>query len=386
VFAQLTPPGEGGIAVFGLEGRGARELLAAAVGGRRVAGMRAGELAYGRLRSAQGEVLDEVIVACLRPRGNGTERFELNCHAGGAAAAAAARRLVSLGAEPGQLRAEPGADALEADFHRALAVARTRRQARALAAARGPLRPELARLAGLPASTRGVTAMALGLAGLVEESERLERLLLNHRVVLAGPTNAGKSTLFNRLAGADRSIASPRPGTTRDSVEVPLALRGLAVDLIDTAGLGPVARDDSLSARAQQLALAGAREADLCLLVLDCSAGGSSREDLDQLRPRSGAGKQLVVANKADLARGEPPVGALPVSALTGQGIDALLARLECELLPAAPRGRAAVSSRRALATLRRAYSCVRRGHEDNDPVAVTAAAGLLVEIGGAPS
>ena len=66
-FAPLTPPGEGGIAVYAVEGPGARAALLAAVRSTRLAALRPGQLAYGRLLAADGTVLDEVIVACLPP-------------------------------------------------------------------------------------------------------------------------------------------------------------------------------------------------------------------------------------------------------------------------------------------------------------------------------
>lgn len=318
-FTLLTPPGEGGIAVFALRGPDVRALLAQAVRAPRLAALASGELAYGRLLSASGEVLDEVIVAALGASGDGAEDFELHCHAGGAAAAAAADRLVELGfREASVLPDGPGLSPDEAWRRRALTEVRTRRQLETLLAVRGGRPDELARA-----------------------------VLATHRVIIAGPVNAGKSTLFNRLAGYDRAITSPHPGTTRDAVEAEVAVRGLAVELVDTAGLGRV-EGDSLAADAQEHARAEAAAADLLLVVLDASAP-VDRATLAELELMLAAARRsVVVLNKCDAPQN---VGADPglapltrnasrpvhVSALTGQGIEELAERMEAALLPPHP-------------------------------------------------
>lgn len=304
-FRLLTPPGEGGIAVFAVEGPLARAALLKAVRSPRLATLKPGELAYGKLVSTGGEVLDEVIVAALPPRPDGSERLELNCHAGGAAAAAAAERLKALGFEErAEAPEEPGLTSAEAGFRRALVEVKTRRQLEALLAAR----------AGRP-------------------DPQLKAVLAIHRVVIAGPVNAGKSTLFNRLAGADRAIVSPHPGTTRDAVVAEVSVRGLAVELVDTAGLGRLA-GDALAESAQEMTREAAASADLVLLVLDGSApmGEAERAEVERLlaSPR----RAIVVLNKSDLPGSSgSPVTSVCVSALTGAGLDELAAAIERALL-----------------------------------------------------
>src|SRR5829696_145756 len=89
------------------------------------------------------------------------------------------------------------------------------------------------------------------------------------RVVIAGPANAGKSSLFNRLAGLDRAIVSPTPGTTRDLLVEQISLGGVLVTLVDTAGLRETGND--VEAEGVRRAELAAGTADLTIFVLDRS-------------------------------------------------------------------------------------------------------------------
>jgi tRNA modification GTPase len=151
--------------------------------------------------------------------------------------------------------------------------------------------------------------------------------------------NAGKSTLFNRLAGSDRAIASPHPGTTRDAVVAEVSVRGLAVELVDTAGLGAV-RGDALAAEAQEFSRSEAARADLVVLVLSATEpfGPEARAAVEPIL--RAARRTLLVLNKCDLVTsafprpGDAlPGPALQVSALTGSGIEALLLAMVRALL-----------------------------------------------------
>ena len=117
------------------------------------------------------------------------------------------------------------------------------------------------------------------------------------RVVIAGAPNVGKSSIMNRLAGADRAIVTEHPGTTRDYIETPLRSGGIPITLVDTAGLrkdpGPVEAIGIEKARRH------IHEADLVLHVLDASAA-VSEEDLAFFEAVHHQGA-LVVLNKIDL-------------------------------------------------------------------------------------
>jgi len=148
----------------------------------------------------------------------------------------------------------------------------------------------------------------------LEASGRGERIRNGFRVVLAGPPNAGKSSLLNALAKRDVAIVSPHPGTTRDAVEVALDLDGALVLLTDTAGL----RDssDPVEREGVERALHHAQQADLVLWL--SAAHEPPPVSLE-------ARHVLRVASKCD----ERPLDAadigLPVSVVTGEGLTAVI-------------------------------------------------------------
>jgi tRNA modification GTPase len=171
------------------------------------------------------------------------------------------------------------------------------------------------------------------IAEALADGGRGERLRDGLVVAIAGPPNAGKSTLLNRLARRDAAIVSPHPGTTRDVIEVHLDVGGYPVTLIDTAGI----RDstDPIEEEGVRRAKSRAAEADLVLWVTDTSAIGTGEASLGKTATLSTA---WVIRNKVDLfvdklgISCESPSGAsLPtfaISATTGTGIDQLVERL----------------------------------------------------------
>ena len=142
-----------------------------------------------------------------------------------------------------------------------------------------------------------------------------ERLKDGVRVVIAGPPNSGKSSLLNLLSGRDAAIISAIPGTTRDVLEAPTVIGGVPFLLTDTAGLRE--SGDTIEAigvaRAQQR-VAGA---DILLWLGEPGACPPARQ-------------ALIVESKSDLRSGEErdPGADLHVSAVTGEGIDGLIAAL----------------------------------------------------------
>ena len=152
---------------------------------------------------------------------------------------------------------------------------------------------------------------------------RIEPLRDGVRVVVAGPPNSGKSSLVNAIAGSERAIVTDIPGTTRDHIEVPLALGGIPVLLTDTAGLR--ATDEPVERIGVERSHALIEAADM--LVWLGEAGEAP------------AHPRLILAHsKCDLsARGDAPPGSLPVSSVTGDGVGRLLERvaeIAASLLP----------------------------------------------------
>ena len=145
------------------------------------------------------------------------------------------------------------------------------------------------------------------------------------RVVIAGPANAGKSSLFNRLAGLDRAIVSATPGTTRDLLVEQISLGGVPVTLVDTAGLRET--DNDVEAEGVRRAELAAGTADLTIIVLDRSTPLGMEQRL-LLRPLERA-RRLLVANKSDLPPAWTPANvgvdvACVTSARTGAGLGEL--------------------------------------------------------------
>jgi tRNA modification GTPase len=149
------------------------------------------------------------------------------------------------------------------------------------------------------------------LADVLAKSRQGSLLRSGIHVVLAGRPNVGKSSLLNRLAGAERAIVTPIPGTTRDALREPVQIEGVPLVLVDTAGLR-VSSDmvEKLGIERTQRELA---EADVVLAVYDTTGDLSPLADL----PESAA--RIDVYNKVDLA--PAPGGALGVSAKTGAGM-----------------------------------------------------------------
>ena len=305
---------------------------------------------------SSGELLDEArILRFDSPASStGEDIVEFQCHGGRAVVDAVIDALASLdglrAAVPGEFtrRAFDNGriDLTEAEGLADLIEAETESQRKsALALAEGGLRKQVAawqeRLLGLsaeaeraidydeedepvdPALQRACGTLAAELGSWLDRP-RAERLKEGVRVVVAGPPNAGKSSLLNAIAGEERAIVTDVPGTTRDYLELPLSLGGVPVVLTDTAGL----RDshDPVEAIGVARATALVESADI-LVWLGMSGDRPDHPQTIRLHP------------KADLPgrRGDGE-GALPVSAVTGEGIGALMRQIAAiarSLLPA---------------------------------------------------
>jgi len=152
---------------------------------------------------------------------------------------------------------------------------------------------------------------------LIKRGQAGARLRQGMRVVIAGPTNAGKSSLFNAIVGHSRAIVSEIPGTTRDTIEEEIDLNGIRVTLVDTAGLRETS--DVVEQMGIQRTEAEQAAADLVISVYDA-----------QLEPPTNT--NFLVANKCDLST---PKQGLPVSAKTNEGIQSLIE----EIVKRAPQG-----------------------------------------------
>jgi tRNA modification GTPase len=171
------------------------------------------------------------------------------------------------------------------------------------------------------------------MAEALADAGRGERLREGLVVAIAGPPNAGKSTLFNRIARRDAAIVSPIPGTTRDVLEIHLDLEGAPVTVLDTAGIRN--SDDPIEQEGVERARARAAAADLVLWVVDSSAGFEmNAESAISRRPGQ---KIWLILNKVDrLPNDEFFLSELElrfdsvarISALNGEGVNRLISAL----------------------------------------------------------
>ena len=175
-------------------------------------------------------------------------------------------------------------------------------------------------------------------------AERLARLLATFRrgnvlkngvpCAILGRPNAGKSSLLNAILGYDRAIVTDIPGTTRDTIEEKAVLGGTLLRLLDTAGLRDT--EDPVEKQGVARARTAAEAADLVLAVLDGSAPLTG-EDEAVLAAARKAPHAIILRNKSDLPAAWTMEGTIPVSALTGAGLDALEAAVSALFEDAEP-------------------------------------------------
>lgn len=335
IFALASARGKAGVAVFRISGPGA----VAAVGRLcSVPGVR------GVRRLVWGDFLDEALVLRFAAGASftGEEVVELQVHGSLAVVKAVSAALLAVGLRPAEAgeftrralengrldlaRVEGLADLVEAETE-----AQRRQALRVFSGAIGVRaegwRAKLIRAAALIEATIDfadedvpvdvmpeVLDLISGLKGELRAeiagSVVAERVRDGFEVAILGAPNAGKSTLLNALAGREAAITSEVAGTTRDVIEVRMDLGGLAVTLLDTAGLRET--EDRVEAIGVARALERAGQADLRVFLLSEPGEGL------MMAPSAG---DIVVLGKGDL-RGEG------VSGLTGQGVDALVGRI----------------------------------------------------------
>ncbi|MBF5045436.1 tRNA modification GTPase [Aggregicoccus sp. 17bor-14] len=272
-------------------------------------------------------------------------------------------------------RAEAVADLVEADSEaavRAAAAGLAGALSSRVRALEEPLRALHADLEGaldFPDEAEGaeagaaerVAALAAQARALGAELARGRLVRRGARVVLYGPVNAGKSTLFNRLLGEERALVDAEPGTTRDVLEARVEWEGLGLTLLDTAGL----REEP--GRLEALGIARTREAlrgaDLAVLVLP---PGVSAREAEAWRAEAADGV-LVVYGKADTAWRPPHAdgeGTLRVSGLTGEGVERLRGEVLARLWGGGMPGAVLLASERHADALRRCSEALARAEE----------------------
>jgi len=334
ICAVATPPGVGGIAVVRVSGPLTFPVLDRVVRGFRPSRQPDHTVRFGRVVGRDGAELDEVVVAAFRaPRSyTGEDVAEVSCHGGDYIAGELVRLFCGQGCRPagpgefsrravlnGRLslsRAEAVLDLINARTPQAHAAALARyhgglaHRTRAMLAELDECRARLEYYIGFDESDavrprdfehRG-RRLLVQVERLSADAERARFLHEGARVAIVGRSNVGKSTLFNRLAGEERALVAPGPGTTRDRVETTVAFGGVPVLLSDTGGI-PARTGGRLARGVAERTAQAVDAADLVIAVFDGSepARPADRRVLRTLDPTAGAGREvLCVVNKCD--------------------------------------------------------------------------------------
>lgn len=337
-----------------------------------------------------GDELDEALVlGFVGPHSaTGEDVVEFHCHGGRATVDAVIGAILGIDgvrlAEPGEFtRRALGngrLDLTEAEGLADLLAAETEVQRKsALLRAGGGLRRQIEgyRDRILALSARAEVAIdyadeedgagvdpALGddIAGLrgdmvqLADAPSVEPLREGIRVVVAGPPNAGKSSLINALSQSERAIVTDVAGTTRDVIEVPLGIGGIPFLLVDTAGLRD--SDDVVEAIGIERAAAQVRDADLLLWMgdaADCPPGAHV----------------LLLRPKSDLAVATDDRTGLAVSAHSGEGLSAVIDWLLKQSKSLLPGDGALALDRRQRGLMEQATSALARTETLKDPVLI---------------
>jgi len=332
IAALRTPPGRGGIAVITLRGPRTDEILTTTfkpIGAE--SDVAPGTLQLGHLADNRtGETLDKVIV-CRTDRG-----AEINIHGGPHVARRTMELLASLGAEP-RAGVSAGADALPLAHDRwnnpavgaeLLAALPKARSTLAIAALSSQWSAGISQLAA-DADGQNTLPQPHDLLAAADGLKDINKLLDPVEIVLAGPPNAGKSTLANALVGREVSIVHETAGTTRDWVREPAVINGVPVWLTDTAGIWEA--PEGIDSEAVRRARGRAHDADIVLLL---EADSPSADIPDWLAPDAAHRNQklIPIITKCDLTGPQPGKGDIPaairISAVTGEGLDTLKAAI----------------------------------------------------------
>ncbi len=404
IAAISTPPGEGAIALVRVTGANAIGVADKIFQGKETPSQFESHVQhFGEIFSSDGELIDQVVLSVHRAPASytGEDLIEVSCHGGTLVSAKvleACLRSGARGARPGEFteraflngkmdltQAEAVIDLIRAKTDLALRSATEQLEGRLGEQIRS-IRDELVELlahinASIDFPEEGITpdegetlrarldCIREEIGTLLATADQGRILREGVRVVIYGATNAGKSSLLNRLLGYDRVIVSDTHGTTRDTIEETVNLGGVPVRLLDTAGLRTSASElerESIARTEKSLQLA-----DLRLHIADRSTPKPRHFEERNRDPN-----EIIVLNKSDLPEDSDwkDFHALRVSCLTGEGLPGLqkeiLARITKQNLK--PESTLAINARHR--------DCLRRALESCDLAAAAQADGLSLE------
>ena len=361
IAAIATAPGAGGIGIVRVSGPGALPILEKLFAPAGKGDYKPWILRRGRVQDTEGNTLDDSLAVFMPgPKTfTGEDVAEFQCHGGPVLLAAVLEACLCAGArlaERGEFTRRAflngRMDLTQAEAVAEMIAAPSKEGAR-LAAAKldgvlgqriGDLRERVEHLRAqiclavdfpeeeVEGFRSAIADVKAAVASLLAGFERTRCWREGVTVALAGPVNAGKSSLMNALLGRQRAVVTEYPGTTRDFLEEPIQLAGLPVRLVDTAGLRET--DNPAEAQGIQLGRSMIESADVVLLMVDGTEG--TTPDTWALLSELGPERTILVWNKSDLATPPPhwygketnlsvkPAAHAVISARKGEGLETL--------------------------------------------------------------
>ena len=363
MVAQSTPYGYGGIGVVRVTGPSAVKILG------RLSGMSKNKLRTIKPRKVyKRSILDEnnnpfddvVVTLYKKPKSyTGEDVLEISCHGSPYIMKYIIDLCINYGASPAGpgeftkrafingkidlMQAESVANMVSASSHRGVNIALNGLRG-SLSKEIGVMREELVDILSYSEHLLDVSEEDLthvDVSYIIDKTAKTQKILENLMktyntcrimtsgaiVVLAGPTNSGKSTLFNSLAGYDRAIVNQAPGTTRDLLEAMVIIEGVPITVVDTAGVR--VPTDSVESEGIRRAKEHMKKADITCMVQDITRVNMSSEDADNILLKKNG--FVFIFNKIDLINKgllnkyrENFKGALFTSALNGLGLEEL--------------------------------------------------------------
>ena len=404
IAAVSTAPGEGAIALVRVSGANAVGVADKIFHGKETPSQFEPRVQhFGEIFGSEGRLIDQVVLSVHRAPGSytGEDLIEISCHGGmlvSAKVLEACLRAGARAARPGEFteraflngkmdltQAEAVIDLIRAQTDLALRSATEQREGRLgeqISKIRGELVELLAHInASIDFPEEGITPdegetlrARLGsireeIAALLATADQGRILREGVRVVIYGATNAGKSSLLNRLLGYDRVIVSDTHGTTRDTIEETFNLDGIPIRLLDTAGLRTSTSElerEGIARTKKSLQLA-----DLRLHIAD-----RNMSKPPHIEERVRDSNEIIVLNKSDLPenRDWKDFHAVRISCLTGEG----LPELQKEILARITKQNLKPESPVAINTRHR--DCLRRALESCDRATTAQTEGLSPE------
>ncbi|MDZ7751677.1 MAG: tRNA uridine-5-carboxymethylaminomethyl(34) synthesis GTPase MnmE [Gammaproteobacteria bacterium] len=395
IVAVATPPGRGGIGVIRVSGP-ASALIAQSLTGRTPVDRQARFTAF---RDAGGGIIDQGLgLYFAGPRSfTGEDVFEIHAHGSPVILDLLVKRAIELGARPAQAgefsqraflngkidlaQAEAIADLINSStveaarsanrtlegvlsdrvsvIRDAIVHIRTRYEATIDFTDDLPSAPE-------PAADPAFDVVIHRIREVLEQGVQGRVLSEGVKLVIAGPPNAGKSSLINRLSGYDSAIVSAIAGTTRDVVRESINLDGIPLHIVDTAGLQDTA--DPVELMGIERTHQEVQTAQILLYVIDGCVGPTPADE-SFLAGLPETLDRILIMNKADLTTTAPPTmvgGEFPMvalSALTGQGLECLREEIKSRLHIVTTEG-LFFANRRHLAALETALGHICRGRD----------------------